>query len=223
MKTLKSAVITGICGMALSASAVQAATLFSQPFDSSGNVRASQNDTTGGNGNFATSYDDFSFATAGTVVDVSWVGGYFNPPAQGAITGWNISIWADNAGQPGVLLNTTAIAGTANETSLGNYGGNPFFSFSGSLGTAFAAAAGTTYWLSVVPDLGFPPQWGWGVGTGGNGNSYQDFFGTRTQLIEDFAFTLSGTTAVPEPSQAATGALMLMGIARCAMRRRRAK
>ena len=46
---------------------------------------ASQNDT-GGLGNFATSYDNFTLGSATAINQVQWVGGYFNPPVQGAIT-----------------------------------------------------------------------------------------------------------------------------------------
>ena len=63
-----------------------------------------------------------------------------------------------------------------------------------------------TYWASVVPDLGFPPQWGWASGTGGDGISYQDFFGTRTQLGSDMAFAIDGTQVTPEP-----GTLIMLG------------
>jgi hypothetical protein len=74
---------------------------------------------------------------------------------------------------------------------------------------------GTTYWLSVVPDVGFPPQWGWGTGLLGDNLSYQDFFGSRGQLNLDFAFNIQGVT--PEPGTLVllgTGFLGLMGTLR---------
>jgi hypothetical protein len=78
-----------------------------------------------------------------------------------------------------------------------------------SLGANFNAVGGTEYWLSLVPDLGFPPQWGWSTGTGGDGASYQVFFGTGGPQASDLAFTLSGSPAgVPEP---ASWAMMLLG------------
>ena len=51
------------------------------------NVYASQNDTTGGNGNYATTYDNFTLGTTSNVDEFAWIGGYFNPSAQGAMTG----------------------------------------------------------------------------------------------------------------------------------------
>jgi hypothetical protein len=166
---------------------------------------ASQNDTNG-LGNFATVYDNFTLGTATTLTQVQWVGSYFNPPQQGNITAWTLTFWSDNAGQPGSALATFNVSGNANETFLQNDNvGDPTYLYS--LDVNFAAAAGTQYWLSVVPDLGFPPQWGWETGTGGDGVAFQDFFGSRSQLGSDVAFALFGNTStVPEP-----GSLMLLG------------
>jgi hypothetical protein len=78
----------------------------------------------------------------------------------------------------------------------------------------FSGTYNTQYWLSLYPDLGFPPQWGWSSGTGGDGFSYQDFFGARSQLNVDMAFDVGGGCAwsgfdcvVPEP-----GTLLLLAI-----------
>ena len=152
------------------AAPASASVLYSQPFDGSGNAFSSQNDTNGGGfGNFATVYDNFSLAGTSNITSVQWTGLYFNPPAQGTIPGFTVAFWADSAGQPGGLLASQFVAGAANETSLGSFGGFPAFSYDLTLPTAFTAQAGTQYWMSVVPDLGFPPQWGWASGSGGDG------------------------------------------------------
>ena len=73
----------------------------------------------------------------------------------------------------------------------------------------FAASAGTEYWLSVVPDTDFPPQWGWTSSSTGDTVSYTDDpFGNRILNSADLAFSLYMTqnTGVPEP-----GSLMLLG------------
>jgi hypothetical protein len=129
---------------------------------------------------------------------VSWTGGYFNPPALAPISSWTIQFYANNAGQPGALLQSSTIAGTANETSIGTYGGSPIYTYSGTI-AGFLANGGTQYWLAVYPSVGFPPQWGWATATGGDGVVYQDFFGARSQLGADMAFTLEGVAGVPEP------------------------
>jgi len=189
-----------------------AATLYDQSYDGSSALVASQNDTGGGNGNFATVYDNFKLAGGGNITGLSFTGGYFNPGPPGNITAFTVKFYADNAGQPGSAVSTTSISGNGGESC-----GGAICTYS--LALNFAAAAGTQYWLSIVPDVAFPPQWGWATGNNGDSLAYQDFFGSRTALTADTAFTLTGTTAVPEP---ATWALMLggFGLAGAALRRR---
>ena len=168
---------------------------------------ASQNDTSGTFGAFATAYDNFTLGTATAVNQVQWTGGYFNPQSLGPITQWTVSFYADSAGQPGGLLSSFVIAGNGGETFLQNDAlGDPNYLYTAAV--SFSAAAGTQYWLSVVPDLSFPPQWGWGTSSVGDGISYQDFFGTRRSNPTDLSFALfkQQQTGVPEP-----GSLMLLG------------
>jgi hypothetical protein len=168
---------------------------------------ASQNDTSGTFGAFATAYDNFTLGTATAINQVQWVGGYFNPQMLGPITAWTVSFYSDNAGQPGGLLASFAIGGNGGETFLQNdVLGDPNYLYTAAV--SFGAAAGTPYWLSVVPDLAFPPQWGWQQSSQGDGISYQDFFGTRSSNPTDLAFSLfmQQTTTTPEP-----GSLMLLG------------
>jgi hypothetical protein len=183
-------------------------------------VSDSQNDTNTF-GNFATSYDNFTLATAATVTGVEWTGSYFNSPNQGSITAFTLTFWSDAAGQPsGTALDTVVIPGNANETATGVGGvdnaGNPVFTYSADISSfPLIAAAGTQYWLSIVPDLGFPPQWGWESGTGGDGISYQDFFGSRSQNAIDLAFALNGSpvaTVIPEPGSLTLWGLGLVGL-----------
>jgi hypothetical protein len=58
------------------------------------------------------------------------------------------------------------------------------------------------------------------AGSGGDGVSYQDFFGARSPLDSDVAFSIQGTSGAPEP---AGWALMIggFGLAGAALRRRR--
>src|SRR5450755_4275076 len=153
---------------------------------------ASQNDTAGF-GAFATAYDNFSLGSATTITQASWAGGYFNPQSQGPITGWTVGFYANNAGQPGGLISSFTFSGNGGETFLQNDSlGDPVYSYtSGSL--SFAAAAGTTYWLSVVPDVAFPPQWGLTTSSTGDGVAWQDFFGNSGQIPSDLAFSLYRT------------------------------
>ena len=181
--------------------------LYMQPPTLDGNFWASQNDV-GGFGNFATVYDNFriySTTTSYYLTDVEWFGGYFNPGPPGSILGWTISIYGDNSGQPGAALWSqffaSNYAGYMESCTFPN--GVCGYDMDDIVG-GYKLLPNTTYWLSVVPDMPFPPQWGWGSGEMGDGVSYQDFFGTRSALDNDFAFNIQGVT--PEP-----GTLVLLG------------
>jgi hypothetical protein len=215
MKLGKVALFAAVIAL-LSASAFAAdQVIFAQMFDKTGNAFSSQNDTNG-QGNFATVYDNFTVNLGGKyyIDQIMFVGEYFNPPVQGPITGWTLTFYSDNAGQPGGSLFTQHFAGTGNETFLDNYGGFPAYGYHLE-GFKWDPMSGTQYWVSVIPDLGFPPQWGWSTATGGDGQEYQDFFGNRSQLTFDSAFVLWGN--IPEPSSLilmGTGLLGLAGMLR---------
>lgn len=192
-----------LVALALSIPTFADSVLYTQPFDQIGNAYSSQNDLNGG-GVFAQVYDNFTLSADSNINEIQFTGLYFNPPTQGPIQGWNVQFYADDNGQPGTLLMTKNMNGTGNETFVNFYGDSPAYTYD-LPGGGFMAAANTTYWLSLYPDLGFPPQWGWATGTGGDALSYQDFGGTRGVIDSDMAFTLIGTS-VPEP-----GTLLLLG------------
>jgi hypothetical protein len=170
------------------------------------NVYASQNDTNGF-GNFATTYDNFTLGASYNVDEFQWVGGYFNPSVQGVMTGATLTFYADAGNTPGAVLAQYSGPGNFGETFIGTDAfGDPMYLYDGLLGTPFAAAAGTQYWVSIVPDVGFPPQWGWGTSSDADHYGWQCFFGTCGAVSTDFAFALNGTSSVPEP-----GTLALMG------------
>ena len=176
--------------------------LYNQPWDGTGNVYSSQNDTSGGFGNFATVYDNFTLGSTSTITDVNWTGGFFNPIELGSITAFTVTLWSNSGGQPGSMLYQDVQSGNAAQTGCGIVNGvSEICTYSENLLTPFVAQAGTQYWLSIVPNLGFPPQWGWASGTGGDGIAYQDFFGVRSQLSADMAFGITGTVGggSPEP------------------------
>jgi hypothetical protein len=180
--------------------------VYSQNPDYNG-AYSSQNDTNGF-GNFATAYDNFTLGATYNITEFAWVGSYFNPPQQGLITGATLTFYADAGGAPGAVLWQRSGSGNFGETFLGfDNVGDPTYLYDGLLGTPFVAQAGTTYWVSIVPDLGFPPQWGWETATGGDGAAYQCFFGTCGAIPNDVSFALYGNqTTTPEPS-----ALILFG------------
>ena len=201
----------------VAASGAMATVLYNQNSDDNG-AYSSQNDTNGF-GNFATVYDNFTLGGNSSVMNVMFTGSYFNPPSQGAINAFTINFFSDAGGMPGGLLQSFNMAGVANETSIGTDNvGDPLFTYSFDLSSSFNALGGTQYWMSIVPDLDFPPQWGWESGTGGDGVAYQDFFGARSQLMGDLAFTLNGDlNRVPESGRTVVllgGVLIALGLLR---------
>jgi len=184
--------------------------VYSQPPDYQG-LFASQNDTAvSGFGSFAASYDNFTRPWSTSLTAVSWVGGYYNPQTPGSIMMWTVSIYSDNAGQPGTALAVFTLTGNGGETFLQNDAiGDPVYRYSAAIN--FNAAGGTTYWLSVVPSIPFPPQWGWTGSSKGDGLSYTDIFGTRLSNSNDLAFSL--TASVPEPGSLALLGSGIVGIA----------
>jgi hypothetical protein len=82
----------------------------------------------------------------------------FHPRAQGPITAWTLTFYNDNAGIPGNPIATGSFPGTGGETLIANVNGFPIYVY-WLYFNSFDMAPGT-YWASVVPDLGFPPQWG---------------------------------------------------------------
>jgi len=209
MRFDRSKVLLLVTVFAFAASAA-AGTIYSQPYDGSGNLYASQNDTNpGGFGNFATAYDDFTLTGnpgGWQVTDIHWTGGYFNPGAPGNITNFTLDFYFNNGGIPGGLVpgGSFTTGNNANESCSGN-----ICTYSAVLaGGGLTLQNGVNYWLSIEPDMGFPPQWGWATSGVGNDGGYQCFFGTCSGLGVNFAFDLTGNPAstTPEP-----GTLVLLG------------
>jgi len=191
---------TSLAGFASNEPCGVANQILCQGQDGTGNLFASQNDTNeGGYGNFATAYDHFTLTNTWDVESFHWVGGYFNGnPAP--ISAWTLTFYNDNNGIPGNPIATGTFSGNGNETLLSNglYQYDLYFD-------SFDMSPGT-YWASVVPDIGYPPQWGWATSATGDNAGYQCFFGDCGGSGVNFAFALDGTQVTPEP-----GTLVMLG------------
>lgn len=210
------ACVAGLCAGLLGSGSARAAVIYLQPSDSpGGTLNASQNDTSpAGFGAFARSYDNFTLGVDSLVQDVHWQGGYYNG-SQAPIGSFTLQFWSDVAGDPGAPIYGVTLPGDAGETLAGSQFSG-IYDYSVVLPVPFQAAGGTTYWLSIVPELAFPPQWGWHTGIGGDGASVTDFFASHVLDQTDLAFSLTGQP-VPEPATL----LLMVGPGAIALRRAR--
>lgn len=177
---------------------IEAAIIYAQPYEGSNiaDAYASQNDSaSGGFGDFAKAYDNFTLDSATSIGKVKWYGEFFSgEPAP--ISNFLIQFWSDNSG-PNAQLFSETIVGNAHETFVEKIGNFNLYQYGMDLSLPFQALAGTTYWLSIQATLDYPPQWGWYQGKGGNGVAYQDYlFGNTGSIPTDLAFRLE---SVPEP------------------------
>ncbi len=174
----------------------------------------------------ARTYDNFTLSSSGDIGAVAWEGVYIDQgtpsdnPAQPDSTGFEISFWSDDNGQPGTELASSSVEYAATHaTNLGTVGfdlstgGNPaggeinvaVYSYGVKLPTPFAATAGTKYWISIISDSpAVQPAWGWYSGSGGNNESVQDFDGSRYARSNDRAFTLASAPVPVLTVQATT-------------------
>lgn len=165
-------------------------------------------------------FDNFTLSSAANITSVTWQGIYIPNPATGGppspnTINWDIGFYSDSGNFPGTALysanNVPAANVTATQIGTGTFGAASvnLYSFSYTLPSVFAAAAGTQYWFSpVAHSATFNPFFSWSPATNAvDGRTAQIDSGNNTFIRpNDRAFSL--TASVPEPS---SWALLILG------------
>lgn len=179
-------------------------------------------------------FDNFSFQSATTLSQVTWLGIYLNNDLTNGspnTNAWDLGFFADSAGTPGALLSDTSeSAAQVSRQNLGTgvFAGNQVdvYEFTATF-ASFTAAAGQTYWFSPLSEAdSFAPLFSWIQGTGGDDASFQELLGVTTAVSAtptiqtginptfvrpgDRAFSVN---PVPEPSSFVLLALVVGSLA----------
>lgn len=216
----RSLLLSTLIGLAaLETGRLDAAVLYSQPYNGIGAI-PSQNDWAV-DAVFTRAYDNFTLDRSATVTALDFTG-RLQQRGDRVIRAFQVELYSGNASEPTAFVGSQYFAGNGSQRCAG-------ITCSYRLPVRFDLDGGTTYWLSIVPELLLASEWGWGTSADGDGRSLQrisDVFEGYSSTFSnptDLAFTLSGSAdaAVPEPSAWAMMAagLLLIG---SVMRRGRA-
>ena len=164
-------------------------------------------------GNGFTSYENFILGGTTTLRSVQWWGIYF-PGNTASADSFTVSIYANNAGQPGsAVAGPLSVAATRQVTSNTVGGTWDLYLYDAVIPDTVLGAG--TYWLSIVNNTSGADSWYWAT-SASSGDARQNTGALNLEL----AFNLSDTAStVPEPSTYLLSAAGLAGIFLAARRR----
>ncbi|MEM6778961.1 MAG: PEP-CTERM sorting domain-containing protein [Planctomycetota bacterium] len=182
--------------------------------------RDSQFDTAPGvgeNAAFATVYDNFTFSTDLSVVNFTWIGGYFFDDGVAPLAStFTVNVFGDDSGSPD-LASPAIFTDTISSATLGESqftaGGFVLREYSANV-APIAVTGGETYWFSAVANVAFADN-SWAMAISDAPFDSDSFQGTQDLIVDpfvlnndsfDYAFSV---TAVPEPSSLACLAAIL--------------
>jgi hypothetical protein len=205
-----------VVSIALLSSTASAGVVYSQPPSNTGTVYQSSWWEPDGTDYDQWVWDDFTLGTTTDLTEIDWRGGYlYGGSYSGPVLGFDVDIYPSiPAGiQPDVVnppLAHFSVAGNANETPAGSFGGTALFDYRFVLPTPFHAVAGTKYWIQIEAAHHGIPEWGFAQGTGGTGSYFRRIHYVSDIYYQtvpgDTCFTLIAADASPWPGSVDTGA-----------------
>jgi hypothetical protein len=142
------------------------------------------------------------------IAGINWWGDCFSATTCGSSPFFNVTIWSDNSGLPGSVLDFVPIS-DGNQTATGNLvggmGGVDEYSYSASIPEITNLSAGTTYFLEIqeTESEPSPGSWGWETTSSAPSGAFLEWFdGTNwNNQPQQLAFEFTGpASAVPEPT-----------------------
>ncbi|MFO0835148.1 MAG: PEP-CTERM sorting domain-containing protein [Phycisphaerales bacterium] len=155
--------------------------------------------------------ENFTLGAGTSIGQVGAWGVYF--PNNTMIDNFTVNFYADAGNNPGVLLHSVAGSASSIDTGVDAFGCDVYESTI-TLNSAFNAAAGTQYWVSIVNSTGLGSDWAWITASADSvGRWTPDYGASWLDLGSDLSLRLY---EVPAPSS-----LALLGLGGLIAGRRR--
>jgi hypothetical protein len=180
----------------LAGSIARAGVVFEQPLNGSGALHASSWLEPDGSDSDMYAFDNFRLATAATISEVRWYGGYIYNAPYGRVWNFKFTLYPSILGdyEPDILhpLVKYKAGNNCHETLVGTYGGKQIYSYSYAFPKVFNAQANKKYWIQIEASQVGYPDWGLADGLSGEGHYFNFSTGAARYyfLTGDTAFSL---------------------------------